>query len=353
MKKKLHELGKELAFPLAAVAAAFILGGLLMLMIGVNPLAAYKALLDGAFGSLKAISGTIDKSVPLIFTGLALAFGFKCQVFNMGAEGQLLFGGLAAALIGRYVTGLPAVLHLPLTILGGLAAGGLWALPPALLKVRRGVNEVIGTIMMNTIGALAVSYFIMGVCKAPGELNATEEIQPTAAIGGLQLGGITLNYSFLLALAACMGVYLFLNKTTMGYEIKAVGLNRDAAEYAGINANKSILLVFIISGMLASLAGVTEITGNYMRIYDGFSPGYGADGISIALLANCNPFGVILSSLLFGALRYGATMMQAKVGVSKEIVVAIQAMIVLLVASEKIFKLMLARREQKRRCAQP
>ena len=219
--------------------------------------------------------------------------------------------------------------------------------------MRRGVNEVIGTIMMNNIGALAVSYFIMGVFKAPGELNATEPIQPTAAIGALQVGGVTLSYSFLLALAACVGVYLFLNKTTMGYEIKAVGLNRDAAEYAGINANKSILLVFIISGMLASLAGITEITGNYMHIYDGFSPGYGADGISIALLANCNPFGVILSALLFGALRYGATMMQAKVGVSKEIVVAIQAMIVLLVASEKIFKLMLARREQKRRCAQP
>lgn len=351
MKKKFLDAGSELAFPVAAILLAFLLGGVLMLLIGVNPLEAYGALLDGAFGNSKAVSGAIQKSIPLIFAGLALAFGFKCQVFNMGAEGQLLFGGLAAALVGRYVVGLPAWLHLPVTILGGLAAGGLWALLPALLKIRRGVNEVISTIMMNNIGALAVSYLIMSVFKAPGELNATEEIQATAVIGEFQVGGLVINYSFFLAIAACIGVYLFLNKTAMGYEIKAVGLNREAAEYAGIRANRSVFLVFMISGILASMAGITEITGNYYRIYDGFSPGYGTDGISIALLANCNPFGVILCSLLFGALRHGATMMQAKVGVSKEIVVAIQAMIVLLVASEKVFKLMLSRRVIRRRYA--
>ena len=349
MKKKLFEIGQELIFPLAAVLAAFLLGAVLMIVIGVDPVEAYLALIDGAFGSQRAISGTIQRSIPLIFSGLALAFGFKCQVFNMGAEGQLLFGGLAAALLGRYIVGVPMWLHIPIVIIGGMLAGAVWAAIPAVLKVSRGVNEVIGTIMMNNIGTLAVSFFIMKVFKAPGELNATEEIQASAVIGDAEFAGVTINFSFFLALLMCIGVYVFLNKTTLGYEIKAVGFNRYAAEYAGINAKRCIFMAFIISGMLASLAGVSEIAGNYLRIYDGFSPGYGTDGICIALLANCDPLGVVLASILFGALKYGATMMQAKVGVSAEIVVAIQAMIVLIAASEKILKMLAEQRGIRRR----
>lgn len=328
----------QIIFPLLAVLLGFVLGGVLIAISGKNVLEAYGALFRGAFGSVRAISGTLGKATPLIFAGLALSYGFKCKVFNMGGEGQLLMGGLVSALIGVYCTGLPSVLHLPLTILGGMAAGALWSVVPALLKVKRGVHEVISTIMMNNIGALLVSYLIMSVFKAPGEINATPKMEPSALIGGIELGGVYISYSLFLAIASAAAVYLFLNKTSKGYEIIAVGLNQDAADYVGINSRRNIFMVFLFSGALVSLAGITEVAGNYGRIYDGFSPGYGATGIAIALLANCNPFGVLLSAFLFGALSYGSAMMQTTVGISKEIVGAIQAFIVLLVAAEKIVK---------------
>ncbi|GAB6087823.1 ABC transporter permease [Alkaliphilus crotonatoxidans] len=341
-KEKLVEQIKELLLPIGAIFLGLIVGGLIMLSIGQNPFVAYKALFQGAFGDFNKFANTLARSTPLLFTGLAVAFAFRCGLFNIGVEGQMFVGALAAAYVGVAITGLPKLLHLPLTILAGMAAGGFWAFIPGILKAKRGVHEVINTIMMNFISYALIGYMVAGPLRAPGQTPRTVGILESARL--TRLGELVswsnskLNVGFLIGLMACLIIYYLLWKTTIGYEVRAVGLNPHAAEYGGISSNKKIVLAMVISGALAGLAGVERVLGFDRALILGFSPGFGFEGIAVALLGKNHPVGVILGALLFGALSNGGAWMNFNTNVPVDLIVVIQAVIIFFVAADEIVR---------------
>jgi simple sugar transport system permease protein len=331
---------KELILPLGAILLGLLVGGIVILWIGRNPFAAYASLFYGAFGDLNRFANTIARATPLILTGLAVAFAFRCGLFNIGVEGQLLIGALSAAFVGTTLSGLPAIIHLPLTILSAMAASALWAAIPGILKAKRGVHEVINTIMMNFIAYAFVAYIITGPLKAPGQIPKSADILASAQLIRLselaQWSTSRLNTGILIALLACVVIYYLLWKTTIGYEIRAVGLNPFAAEYGGISVNRNIILAMVISGVLAGLAGAERVLGFHGSFILGFSPGYGFEGIAVALLGKNHPVGVILAAILFGSLSSGGRWMAFNTGVPTDIVTILQAVIIFFVAAEQI-----------------
>lgn len=334
---KLESFKSNVFITMISLLLAFLLGSVIIALMGENPIAAYSALIQGAVGTPTALTISLTKSVPLILTGLAVAMAMKCSVFNIGAEGQLLVGAIAAALFG-WAVHLPAVLHIPLTLLVSAGAGMLWAFMPALLKRTRNVHVVISTIMFNYIGTFFVQYLVCGPFKAPGPVSATEKIQDTARLPALLPRPLSLNLGFLVALVMVVLVWFLLNRTTTGYEMRAVGLNPHASRVAGINVSRNTFLALLLSGALAGLAGGIEVTGTLGRVVDGFSPGYGFNGIPVALMAHGNPFGIILSALLLGAMRNGAVNMQAMVGVSSDLVDIIQGLVIIFIGSEYLIR---------------
>lgn len=335
---KIKKTCSELKMPLIAIAFAFVFGSLLILSTGKNPIEAYSALFRGAFGSPAAISQTLNKAIPLIFTGLSVSIAYQCKSLNIGGEGQLVFGAFGASLVGVYLKGLPMLVHLPLAILAGFIFGGLWAVIPGLLKIKKDVNTVISTIMMNYVAFSVVSFLINTYFKADkSDFVAMNWVETTARIPFIQNGGLRICIGIIFAIIAAIILRILLQKTVLGYEIKAVGGNQNASNSNGISSKKNILISLIISGGLAGLAGAMDILGNSGKLYDGYNPGYGFDGIPIALLAKGNPIGVILTALLFSVLRTGAVTMQTSVGVSRTIVDAMQGVIILFIAAEYIF----------------
>lgn len=329
----------HIGFPLIAIAIALLIGALLIVLTGKNPLYAYQSLLRGSFGSLRKFAETIVQSTPLIFAGLAVAFGFTCGIFNIGVEGQLIVGAFTAAIVGIYVKGLPPFLHLPLAMLAGAVMGGIWTGIPALLKITQGTSEVISTIMTNWIAVFVVHYLAAGPLRAEGEIPATDFVQSSAILPSLVPGFYDrLRWGIIIAVCFAILIYYIINNTTFGYEVRAVGMNQHASAYAGINVKRTILFSFLISGFFAGLAGGVEIVGLHGRYYDGFSPGYGFTGIAVALLARKNPLGVILTAFFFGALRSGATEMQIMAEVPKQIVDALQGLVVVFVAGESMIR---------------
>lgn len=325
--------------PILAILFALFVGAILILFSGKSPIEAYAALLRGAFGSPIALAQLLNKATPLIFTGLAVAIAFKAKALNIGGEGQLAVGAFASTLAGVYIKGFPIFIHLPLVVLAGFLAGALWAVIPAILRAKKEVSTVITTIMMNYIAIGFTRYFLNGPFKAEGDLVASEWIAPSAKIPYILKAPYLLSGGIILAIIAVIVIYILLEKTVLGYEIKAIGLNRHTSKYSGISIYKGIFASLLISGGLAGLAGTVEIAGSYFRMYEGFSPGYGFDGIPIALLANSNPIGVVFTALLFSILRTGALTMQTSVGVSRNIVDAMQGIIILFIAAKYVFVL--------------
>lgn len=332
----------ELAFPLVAVLFAFLAGGLIVLLMGDSPLAVYELIISSSFGSVDGICYTIFNATPLIFTGLAVAVAFKCGLLNIGAEGQLTVGALAAAWVGFTFTGLPSFILIPLCIIGAMAAGGTWGAIPGILKAKFGSHEVINTIMMNFIAAGLVSYFTQYYFRIPGDaILQTKEISEKAHIWRIHdlissaPKHLPVNVGFIIALIACVLVYIFLWKTKWGYELRAAGSSPTAAEYGGISVPRNIILAMTISGALAGLVAVGEVLGYRHRYYDGFSPGYGFIGIAVALLGRNHPIGILLSALLFGALIRSQLFIDIFTDkVSKDLTIVLQAIIILAVACE-------------------
>ncbi len=341
----LKQLLSSLLVPLLAIVTAVIVGGLIILVVGGNPIAAYIGLAQGAFGSTDALSETAVWATPYIFAGLAVAFAFKGGLFNIGAEGQLAFGAVVSALIGYALPGwlhmnLPAYIHIPLSVGLGVLAGAIWAAIPGALKAYTGGHEVINTIMMNYIALNITSFLLNGPMRDPDPLNLsarTPEIAPSARIPEL-FPGLRVHWGFILALIVAVIVWWLLWKTTLGFEIRTVGANPDAAKYAGINVKRTIVLTMAISGALAGLAGAIEVTALNYRHELGFSVGYGFDAIAIALLGKTNPYGVILAAILFGAMRNGGTRMQFMTQIPVDIISVIQALILLFVAADAIIR---------------
>ncbi len=356
------KLLRELLFPLIAVVVAFIVGGIIVLIIGDDPIYTYKLLIGSALSWPDGIGRTLFYATPLIFTGLAVAVAFRCGLLNIGAEGQLYvaafatawvsikFGGTVVDVFGTKVDyswmSLPSVALIPMAIAAAIVAGAVWGGVPGYLKARFGAHEVITTIMLNFIAVAIVSYFTQYHFKTPGD-----PILQTVPIGAAaylpRLGAfipglperIPLNLSFIFALIACALVYLFLWRTKWGYEIRATGANPSAAEYGGISIKKQIVLAMCVSGGLAGMVGVNEVLGYHHRYYDSFSNNYGFTGIAVALLGRNHPVGIIFSAILFGMLQQGAIPVDAFTEhVSKDLVQVLQAIIILFVAAEAVFR---------------
>jgi simple sugar transport system permease protein len=335
---------RAILIQVAAVLLAALIGAIILIISGANPIQAYLALLDGSFGTITALGRTLEKATPLVFSGLAVAFAFKAGLFNIGAQGQLLFGAITAAWLGFSIQGLPAYIHAPLALLGGAIAGGLYGAIPGALKVYRGAHEVITTIMLNYIAINITDYLADGPLKdtSPGNIVArTPLITDSARIPNL--GGIPLG--FFIGVLAAVIIWWLLWKTTIGFEIRTVGLNPHAARYAGIKVARIAILTMIISGILAGIGGAIETQGVVGRYQPGFNIGLGFDGITVALLGKTHPFGILPAGLLVGALKAGASQMQFSAGVAKEITDVIQALILFFIAADVIIRSLLRLRE--------
>ncbi|GER85432.1 ABC transporter permease [Thermogemmatispora aurantia] len=298
--------------PLLAIGLALLLGAVVMLISGFSPLDAYSGLFQGAFGTLPQFAETLNEATPLLLIGLGIAVAFRAGAFNIGGVGQEYLGALAAVVVGGKFTGLPGWLHLALATAAGFVAGGLWAAPAALLKVRFGINEVITSILLNYIAIYFIDYMISGPIHAPGFTAAPTSfpVQQDATFPIL-VRGSDLNAGFFLALLALLVIFVLLRYTTWGYRMRLVGLNREAARHAGVHVDRVYLLSFFISGALAGLAGAIEILGYRYQLITGFAPNTGYDAIAVALLGGLNPGGVGLAALFFGALANGASAMEA------------------------------------------
>ena len=335
-----------LLFPVIAVAAAFVVGGLFIAAIGDNPVETYRLLVGSALWWPDGIGYTLFLATPLIFTGLAVTVAFRAGLLNIGAEGQLYIAAFATAWTGIVLGHLPAVLLVPLCFAVAVISGAMWGAIPGLLKARFGSHEVINTIMMNFIAIALVSYFTQYHYRTPGDpILQTAPISAAAHIPRLGdvIPGfparIPLNVAFLLALIACALVYVFLWRTKWGYELRATGSSPDAAEYGGISVPRQIVLAMAISGGLAGMVGINEVLGYRHRYYDGFSDNYGFTGIAVALLGRNHPVGVVFAALLFAVLTRGGIPVDAFTErVTKDIVQILQATIILFVAAEAFFR---------------
>jgi simple sugar transport system permease protein len=306
---------------------------LVVRLAGVAPGSALRALVDGAVGSPDSVAESLVKAIPLIFTGLAVALAFRCQIWNIGAEGQFLVGMLACVWVGTRPAGEGpgrGWALLPAALTAGMAAGAAWAGCAALLKLRRGVPEVISTIMLNFVALRLVSYAVTGPLQEPERLAPQTALIAEAARLARFAEGLRLHAGLILALLAVGAVTLFLFATVSGFRVRAVGLNPEAAEAARIPVGRTTALAFVLSGALAGLAGAVELSGVNHRIYEGSSPGYGYTAIAVALLGRLHPVGVLFAALFFGAMAAGAGEMQRSAGVSSVLVYVIQAIAIFL-----------------------
>lgn len=340
---------KNLLVPAIAIILGLLVGAVVMLLSGHDPVQGYIALWNGIFGDIYAFGETIRQISPYILAGLAVAFAFRTGLFNIGVEGQLIVGWFAAAYVGMAFD-LPKMIHLPLALLAAAAAGALWGLVPGILKATLRVHEVIVTIMMNYIALHTVNALIKAV-SAGG--YKTERIKDTASLRSEFLSNLTdfstLHYGILVALAMVGVMWFILEKTKTGYELKSVGFNDHASQYAGMNVNKNIVLSMVISGAFAGLAGAMEALGTFgnMSTMSGFT-GIGFDGIAVALLGANMPLGVIFGATLFGSLKYGAGNMPNAAGIPVEIVSIVIALIIFFVASGYIIRVLLDRLKKKK-----
>ncbi len=338
-----------LLIPSLAVLSALIVGAVFIVLTeGLDAiLPAYRALFSGAFVGWSSISETLLVATPLILAGLAVALGFRAGLFNIGAEGQMTIGGLTAVIVGFSFDGLPSVAHVLLAVLAGFLGGALWGFIPGVLRAKTGAHEVITTIMLNFIAYRILDY----VLKLPGiqEEGRFDPIsQPVLSsarlpkiLGWLPIdsaGGLRLHLGFLIALAMAWVVYWLLFKTTWGFEFRTVGANPQAAKYGGMSVAVAIILVMTISGGLAGMAGGNETLGVLGRASPGFTAAIGFDAIALALLGRSHPGGVVLSAILFGALRAGGRTMQVQSEVGIDLIIIIQALIIVFIAAPELVR---------------
>jgi general nucleoside transport system permease protein len=318
---------------LLAVAIALLAGGMVLALSGANPIPAFQALFAGAFGGRRELAETLVAATPLILGGLAFAVAARAGLFNIGIEGQMVVGGLCAGLAAAWDPGLPIFVHLPLAVLAGMIAGGIWGFIPGFLKAQTGAHEVITTIMLNYL-AYRISTVVIGQENLPlvnPALQATQPAVDNATLPRL-IEGTRLHAGILIALAAAVVVWFLLYRTVFGYKIRTVGLSPGAAAFAGISWGRTIALAMLLSGLLAGLGGTVDALGLQGRYYN-ISLGIGFTSIAVGLVGRNTPFGVVLAGLLFGALAAGATKMQNTAGISRDIVYVLLAFVILSVSA--------------------
>ena len=341
----LRSFTRNILVPIAAILVALLVSALILLAAGFNPIISYGAMWQGAFGDLRTFTEVLIKATPLILIASGLAVAFRCSIWNIGAEGQFYAGAVASTAVGIYLGFLPSVILIPLILVAGTLGGALWGMIAGWLKVRFNASEIVTTIMLNYIAIIGTSYLVTGpMIEAVGQYPQTAKISPLAVLPRI-LPPTRLHLGFLVALIVALILYILLFKTTTGYGIRAVGMNANAARYAGIDVSRNILLAMAISGGAAGLAGGVELSGIALRLYQQISPGFGYDGIAVALLAGNNPLGIILSGILFGALRSGSEMMQITAKIPSVLVFAIQGLIILAVVAFGVFQMRSTRKK--------
>ena len=349
MRKKLGYIWSVTKLPIVAVAFGFIVGAACIAVTGNNPLVAYMALFKGSLGSIPSFGETMYKVTPILFTGLAAAISFRCGLFNIGAEGQYVVATVATVAVAWFGQGFPRLILIPLILIAGFCAGGLWGGLAGLLKAKRGINEVISTIMLNWIALYVANYMV----RMPLSTNVLAGLPPeghsviipdAAKLTKLKelvsaFGYSSAHTGIFIALAAAAVMWYILFKTTIGYEIRSVGLNAAAAEYGGISKAKNTVLAMFLSGGLAGLGGAVQITGLVFMVNQSPAlPGYGFTGLSVALVGCSHPLGCIPSALLFGILENGSRQMQLA-GIPSEITSIISGVILVFIAGSLIIKL--------------
>lgn len=314
--KPTPSLATSLAYPLGAVAVTLVLVSLLVIAAGASPFSVFHLVLVGAAGTQFAALETLTRATPLIFTGLAVAVAFRAKLWNIGAEAQLYVGAVVTVVLGTGALPLPAPLLIPILIVAAMIGGGLMLLGPAFLKVRLGVDEVVTTLLLNFVVLLFVSMLLEGVLRDPMALGWPRSASLIAeARLPRVVTGLRLHYGFVLAVVAAVAVWFVMKKTTLGYEMRAVGHNAEAARFAGIPVNRVLLKTAMISGGLAALAGFSEVAGTARNLTLELSPGFGYTGIVVAMLAMLNPMGVVAAAIFVAGIFVGADAMSRTAGV--------------------------------------
>lgn len=359
-----RQLGQALLLPMLALLTALLLGAVIMLIFRDNPLEAYQGLFSGALGNARGWASTVRRMTPLILTGLSVATAFKAGLFNIGASGQFLMGTVAAVAVGIHFEGLPALLHLPLALIAGILGGVIWGAIPGLLKVYTGAHEVIVTIMLNYIASNFAGWTVyaggtQGQTPGPlwdataGAVSETRDVLLSARIPHLIGPPYRVHWGFILAFLVALFIWWLIYKTVIGFEIRTVGQNLKAARYAGIHVNWTIILAMALAGGLAGLAGAIEVLGVNYKFAPEFTGSVGFDGITVALLGQTHPLGVVLASFMFGTLDAGGARMQFESGVSADIIQVIQALVLAFVAAPILIRTIFQLRRQGKQGAAP
>src|SRR5512134_305962 len=355
MQSRLNSLFDAL-LPVIATLTALAVGAVMLLFLKVNPIEAYQALWDGAFGSSNAFAETLVKATPLLLVALGICISFRGDVINIGGEGQMIVGAIFATWVGLTFTDLPGWLVITLAMLAGFVGGAIWGGIPGFLKAYFSVNEILSTVMMNAIAVQLMTFLLRGPLIDPSQAELASKIPQTARLLEIfrlpRLAPTRLHLGALIAVGLAILVYILLWRTTLGYRIRAVGQNPQASRYAGINVQRYVVLALLFSGAFAGLAGATQVFGvNYRMITDGSSSGFtgsaGFNGIVAALFGQLHPLWSIPASILFGALLVGANSMQRMVQVPSAFVTALNGLVVVFVVSSEIWR----RRRQRRRLA--
>ena len=321
------------ARPVYAIGLAFLVSAIMIGASKVNPITAYVALFQGAFGSLAGLANTCVRATPLLLAGLGIAYGFKAGLLNIGAEGQMYAGGAAATVVALTPLPVPAFLHVTLAVLAGFAGGLIWGYIPGYLRAYRGVSEIVVTLMLNYVGIYLINWLV----EEPhplAELNTTFPQSPIiekSAQLPILIKGTSMHAGIILAVVLGLILYLLLRYTPFGFKTRMIGQNPEAARYAGVRVKRQILFAMLISGGFGGLAGASEVLGLKLRLFDFFVGGVGYEAIAVALLANGNPLGVIFSAFFFGALKAGANKMQIVSGIESSMALIVLALAVLFV----------------------
>jgi simple sugar transport system permease protein len=335
--------------PVLATLLALAIGGILLLILGVNPFVAYGAMITGAFGTVSGLTQTLAKATPLLLVALGICIAFRGGVINIGGEGQIILGAIGAAAFALTFSNLPALLLIPLALAAGVLAGGVWGGIAGVLKARFNVNEILTTVMLNAIALQLMNFLLRGPMLDPAQIEAGTNIPQSATLPAQVwlprlVPRTLLHAGIFIAIFLAVLVYIFLWRTTIGYRIRAVGLNQAAARYAGIPVQRYMALAMTLSGAFAGLAGTVEVIGVHHRMIEGLSGGYGFSGIVAALFGKLHPLGAIPASIIFGGLLVGADKMQRSVQVPNSLVIAIEGLIVLFVVASDYFVRRRARR---------
>lgn len=352
MNKKKSILESNVLYTIIAIIAGLLIGAVFLMIAGISPAVAYGKLFSSIFSKPKYLVWTLVYASPLIFTGLSVAFSFRTGVFNIGAEGQFVIGGLVACVLG-IVLKLPAGLHAIVCLVAAAAAGCIWSLIVGILKVKRGIHEVLSFIMFNWIAFYLSNYVVNlpGIHRDSSE--ATQDVAVSARLlmpEGLRstLDCSNAHWGIVLAVIAAVIIWVIIEKTTLGYKLKAVGFNSNGAEYGGIDANKSILTALGISGLLSGLGGAVQVLGMAGRLSQfAGQEGFGFEGITVALIGSSNPIGCIFSGLFYGAMKYGGSKLSI-VKAPSEVVDIIMGCIVLLIAIAHVFKVFVLKAAKKK-----